>query len=201
MIQFKVLINRLLMTFACCHFLDRYRPEAPECWRHLNQAIWLKVCITHVTPCNWMLAKNNSRTKHLTEFTSSLTFSHISLSQKNHYKMKMILAVSKKAESSKKARGNPGTLTGVYVNSMAQVTSEHLTFRIRICHPVLIAWNQVQFDKGCSGSKINAEAKNLWSQSTTSYTEANLSWTRPLNIGDGQVTNVLCSISKYVFIN
>ena len=40
-----------------------------------------------------------------------MTNNHISLSQKNHYKIKMIPIVSKKA------RGEPETLTGVYMNS------------------------------------------------------------------------------------
>ena len=61
-----------------------------------------------------MLAKNSSGTKrsNLAKFTSRLTFSHINFSQENHYKMKMIPIVSKKA------RGEPGTQTGVYVNSV-----------------------------------------------------------------------------------
>jgi len=37
-----------------------------------------------------------------------------------YYKMKMIPIVSKKAKSSKKVRGEPETLTGVYVNSVYQ---------------------------------------------------------------------------------
>ena len=58
-----------------------------------------------------------SRTKrsNLDKFTSSLKISRISL---NHYKMKMIPIVSMKAESSKKAPGEPETLTCVYVPSV-----------------------------------------------------------------------------------
>ena len=40
--QFKVLINRLLMPCGCSHFDARQRPEASECWCHLNLAVWLK---------------------------------------------------------------------------------------------------------------------------------------------------------------
>ena len=70
---------------------------------------------THLKACKQVLPKNNSRTKrsNLTKFASWLTFSHINLSQKNHYKMNMFPVISKKAESWKKARGKPGTLTGV----------------------------------------------------------------------------------------
>ena len=46
-----------------------------------------------------------------------MTYSHINLSQTENYKMKLIPILSKKMESSKKAQGEPGTLTGVYVNS------------------------------------------------------------------------------------
>ena len=119
-IQFKVLTNRLLMACLRRQFEANHRPEAPESWHQLNQTIWPEVCITHLKACKQVLAKNNSRTKrsNLTKFTSWLTFSHISLSQKNHYKMKMIPIVSKKVELSKNVRGEPGTLTGVYVNSV-----------------------------------------------------------------------------------
>jgi len=57
-----------------------------------------------------MLAKNSSGTKRSN--LAKFTFSHINFSQENHYKMKMIPIVSKKA------RGEPGTQTGVYVNSV-----------------------------------------------------------------------------------
>jgi len=102
-----MLINRLLKTCARRHFEARQRPEAPE-W-------WPKVCITHLRACKQVLAKNNSRTKpsNIAKFTPWLIFSQISLSQKNHYKMKIIPIVSPKAESPKKRRGKPGTLTGV----------------------------------------------------------------------------------------
>jgi len=115
-----VLIDRLLMACWRSHFEARHKPDAPECWRHLNQALWPKVCITHLKACKQALVKKNSRTKcsNLAKFTSRLTFSHISLIQKDHYKMKMIPIISKKAESSKKARGEPGTLTSVHVNSV-----------------------------------------------------------------------------------
>jgi len=115
------------MACACCHFEARHRPEAPECSRHLNQAISPEVCITHLKACKQAWPKNNSRTKcsNLAKFTSWLTFSHIILSQKKHYKMKMISIVSKKAESSKKMCREPGTLTGVCVNSVYWWTMWH----------------------------------------------------------------------------
>jgi len=43
------------------HFEARHKSEAPECWRHLNQAILPEVCITHLKVCKQVLAKNNSR--------------------------------------------------------------------------------------------------------------------------------------------
>ena len=57
-----------------------------------------------------------------------MTHNHISLSQKNHYKMKMIPIVSKKIGIPKKLGGEPGTLTGVCLCELlcvllAQVTS------------------------------------------------------------------------------
>ena len=132
------------MACASRHFEDRHRPKAPECWRYLNQALRPEVCITHFKTCKQVLAKNNSRTKriNLAIFTLRLTFSHISWSQKEHYKMKMI--VSKNAESSKKARGEPGTLTGASVNSVYQWTIgsgdvrvfDFSPSRLRIRHPV-----------------------------------------------------------------
>ena len=42
-----------------------------------------------------------------------MAYNHISLSHKERYKTNIIPIVSKKAESSKKPRGEPGTLTGV----------------------------------------------------------------------------------------
>ena len=112
-----MLINQLLMPSVCCHFKARHIPEAPKCCHHLNQAIWQEICITHLKACKQVLAKNNSRTKHsnLTKLTSWLAFSHISLSQKDHYKM--IPIVLKKVESLKKEWRESGTLTGVYVKS------------------------------------------------------------------------------------
>jgi len=101
-IQFKLLINWLLMACGRRHF------EAPEWWCHVIRAISPEVCITHLRACKQGLAKNNSRIKR----NNLAKFSHISFSQKNLYKMKMILNVSKKA------RGELGTLTGVYVNSV-----------------------------------------------------------------------------------
>jgi len=32
------------MTCVRRHFEARQRPEAPECWRHLNTAVWPEVC-------------------------------------------------------------------------------------------------------------------------------------------------------------
>ena len=65
------MINRLIMACARRHFEARHRPDAPECWRHLNQAIRPEVCITRLKACNEVLAKNNSRTKrsNLAKFT------------------------------------------------------------------------------------------------------------------------------------
>ena len=105
----QMMINRFLMAILK---LD----TDLNGWRHLNQAIWPEVCITHLK----VLTKNNSRTKrrNLAKFTSWLTFSHISLSQKNHYKMKMIPIILKKAESSNKTWGE----------ILAQVTSGLVTF-------------------------------------------------------------------------
>jgi len=110
-----VLINCILMTCARRYFEARHRPEAPECWCHLKQAIWPEVYTTDLTACKQVLAKNNSRTKrsNLAKFPEF---------QKNHYKMKMISTVSNKAGWSKKVRGEPEALTGVYVNSVYQIT-------------------------------------------------------------------------------
>jgi len=108
------------MTYGHHHFEAGQRAEAPESWHHLNQAIWPEICTTHLKACKQVLAKNNSGSKLSNHaiFTSWLTFSHISLSQKNHYKMRMITIVLKKAKSSKKAWEELGTLAGVYVNSV-----------------------------------------------------------------------------------
>ena len=113
-------INQFLIAFGGCHFEARLRPEAPECWPHLNTAVWPEVCTTHLKACKQVLAKNNSGRKNskLSKVTSWLTFIHISLCQNKYYNMKMIPIVSKKAESSKKGRGELGTLTGVFVNSV-----------------------------------------------------------------------------------
>ena len=98
---------RLLLAYARCYFEARRRQEAAECWRHLNQAIWPEFCITRLKAFKRVSAKNNSRTKrsNLAKFISWLTFSHISLIQKENYKIKIIPIVSKKA------RGEPGILT------------------------------------------------------------------------------------------
>ena len=109
-----------MLIKKCRHFDARQRPEAPECLRHSNPAIWPEICRAHTKACKQMLAKNSSREKrnNLVKITPWMTFSHISLSDKNHYKMKINPIVSKKEESSKKARWEPGTLTGVHVNSV-----------------------------------------------------------------------------------
>jgi len=65
---------------------------------------------------------NKSRTKfnNLVKITPWLIYNHISLIQKNHYKMK-------KGESSKKVWGELETLTGVYVNSVSSWPRWHQT--------------------------------------------------------------------------
>jgi len=117
-----VLIIRLLLACARSHFEIRHNPEASECWRHLKQAISPEICITHLKSCKQVLDKDNSRKKRndLDKFTSWLTFSQISLRQKEYYKIKIIPIVSKKMKSSKKAGWEPGTVIGIYVNSMYQ---------------------------------------------------------------------------------
>ena len=65
-----------------------------------------------------MFAKNNSETKNktkpkqpvvnLVKIISWMTYNRISLNQKEYYKIKTILFVSKKIHSSKKAREEPG---------------------------------------------------------------------------------------------
>ena len=84
----------------------------------IKGTVHLHLCITHLKACKQELAKNNSRTKHrnLDKFTSWLKFSHISLREKNDYKM--ILIILKKVESSKKAWEELGTQIGVYANSV-----------------------------------------------------------------------------------
>jgi len=106
------------MASVCHHFEARHRPEP----------------------------KNNSRTKcsNLPEFTSSLTFNHVSWSQKEYYTIKMIPVVLKKAEASKKVQGELGIPTGGYVNSVYQwipgssdITAlDSSPSRLGIWHPV-----------------------------------------------------------------
>ena len=116
------------MTHGCRHFEARQRLGAPECWDHLNPAVWPEICRARTKACKQVLARNNSRTKcnNLVTIRPWMAYNHISLSQKNHYKMKIIPIVSKKAW------GELGRLTRVYVNSvlLTQVTSEHFTFLI-----------------------------------------------------------------------
>jgi len=123
-----VLINRLLMPCARRHFEARHKPEAPECWRHLNQPIWPEVCITHLKACKQVLANNNSKTKrsNFAKVTSRLTFRHISLSQKEIYKMKMI-PIEMMENNANRTGNNNWRLCELCVR-LAQVTSEHLTF-------------------------------------------------------------------------
>ena len=106
------------MLINCHHFEARQRPESPECSRYLNPAVWLEVCRAHTKACRQVLARTNSRTKrnNLVKIMPWMIYKNITLSQKNHYKMSLI--ASKKAESLKKAQGELGTLTGVYVNSV-----------------------------------------------------------------------------------
>jgi len=118
------------MACAHHHFEARQRPEAPECWCHLNPAIWLEVCITDLKACKQVLAKNNSRTKrsNLAKFTLWLTFSYISLSQKYHYKIPIVLKQVDSSKENARRTGNTNWCLCELCLLLAQVTSEHLTF-------------------------------------------------------------------------
>jgi len=87
-----VLINWLLMARGHSHFECRQRPTAPECWCHLNTAVWLEVCRARTEACKQVWAKNYSSITciHLGKITSLMTYNHISLSWKEPQKRKMI---------------------------------------------------------------------------------------------------------------
>ena len=132
-----MLINRLLMDCGCRHFEARQSPVAAEFWHHLNTTVWLEVCRAHTKARKQVLARNNSRTKlnNLVKTMPWITHNHISLSQRNHYKMRIILIVSKKSriiEESARRTGNPNWCLCELSVLLVQVTSEHLTFLLPV---------------------------------------------------------------------
>ena len=87
-----MLINQLLMACGHRHFEARQRPEAPECWRHFSVSGWPEVCRARTKACKQVWENNYSRPKqhYLVNITSWMTYNHISLSQNEPYKRKMI---------------------------------------------------------------------------------------------------------------
>ena len=91
-IQFKVLIKWLLMAYVCRHCEARQIPETPECWRLFSTSSWPEVCRARTKSCKQVWTMNYCRTKrhYLVKITSCMTYNHISLSQKEPDKRKMI---------------------------------------------------------------------------------------------------------------
>jgi len=112
-----LLINWLLMACWCRHFEARQRPEDPECWCHMNTAVWPEVC----KPCSkaWkhVWAKNYSRTKrtYLEWHIIIIVWPGRNLTRGRLFKIAEILTL--------KRNYNPRQ----YIES-ANVTSDHFSF-------------------------------------------------------------------------
>ena len=106
------------MACGCRHFEARQRPDARECWRHLNASDSPEVCGARTKACKQMWAKNYSRSwgNYLVKITSWMTYNLTSLSQKEPYKRTIIqngLEINPERET---------------IIRISHVTCEHLSF-------------------------------------------------------------------------
>jgi len=101
------------MAWGRRHFEARQRPEAPQCWLHLNPAVWPEVCGVCTKACKQTLGGNNSRTKpdNLVKMTPRMTQTTSVWARRTISRWRWFL-------SSKKARKEPESLTGIYLNSV-----------------------------------------------------------------------------------
>jgi len=127
------------MACGCHHFEATQRLKAPECWCHLNPAVWSEVCRARTKACKQVLARNSFRTKcnNLVKIMPWMTHNHISLTRRTITRWRWFWLFKKNGIIEERARrtGNTDWCLCEFCIFLAQVTSEYFTFLLPAFKP------------------------------------------------------------------